>query len=228
MILGQMLQRLRDRTHLLNKDSALINELNSASDWTWNRIVTSNNNILKVDNFQATMAAQTSSFNIGAAIAPVTLVATKWLGTMFQGETKFNPVKWVDSSDDKFIAADQSPSPATNSPVYAASENLTWVRFAPPLPVGCIIRVDYIYAPLGLDLNQKVLSDLPAMVHESIVDKATAQVFVNLDDDRSEYWEGQALAKLYSAANSISTRQYQQPTRTRPFTRCRSRARNGS
>jgi hypothetical protein len=216
MILESMLIRLRDRTHMLSKDSMLIGELNSAQDHIWNRIITNNANILKVDDKELTLAAQTSSYDLATNVSTtVTLVAVKWLGVKLTGDTKFQSVVFIDSSDDRFISADQD-SAATAQPVYAAMENFNQVRFAPPLPSGAILRVDYIYGPLGLDLATNCSPDLPYLVHEAIVDKATAQVFVNLDDDRAGYWEAQSLGKLYAASNSLNRRQYAQQPRTRP------------
>ena len=216
-----MLQLVRDRTHLLNKDSLLIEELISAQDWAFERLITNNANILKTSNFQATLVAQTSSYDLATAVsATVTLIAVKWLGVKLSGDTRFLPVSFIDSSDDRFIAADQDTA-ATAGPVYAAMENFNQVRFAPPLPIGAIIRCDYIYSPLDLSLSSNVIEDLPVIVHQSIVDKACAQVFVTLDDDRAGYWEGQALSKLYSASNSLNRRQYAQQPKTRPSTRSR-------
>lgn len=218
MILERMITRIQDRTQS-NNIGSIIDELNSAQDFIWNRIITNNSNILKVDNCQLTMAAQTSSYDLGANVTSGTLVAIKWLGTMFSGETIFNPVGWIDSSSDQFLLADQSTQAATNSPVFAASENFTQVRFAPPLPAGTVIRVDYIYTPTDLSLSANILSDLPNIVHEAMTDKATAQTFMNIDDgSRAAYWEGQARDKLMSAQNSLRRRQYQQTPQTRSST----------
>lgn len=215
MILERMITRIQDRTQA-NNIGSIIDELNSAQDFIWNRIITNNSNILKVDNCELTMAAQTSSYDLGANVTPGTLVAIKWLGTKFQSETVFNPVGWIDSSSDQFLLADQSTQAATNSPVYCASENFTQVRFAPPLPAGTMIRVDYIYTPTYLNLSGSIVSELPAIVHEAMTDKATAQTFINIDDSaRAAYWEGQAMSKIISAQNSLRRRQYQQTPQTR-------------
>jgi len=215
MILETMLQSLRDRTHVLNKDAMLIAESNSAQSWAWNRLVTSNDNILKTDDFEATLAATTHSYNLATAVSStLTLVAVKWLGVKLTGDTKFLPVIFIDSSDDRFISKDQD-STATTHPIYAAMENFNQVRFAPGLPSGAIVRCDYIYGPLDLDLNSNVTPDLPYLVHDASLDKATAQVFTTLDDDRAGYWEMQALSKLLSASNAINRQQYQQQPRTR-------------
>lgn len=214
MILTRQITRIQDRTQS-NNIGSIIDELNSAQDFVWNRIITNNANILKVDNCQLTMAAQTSSYDLGTNVTTGTLVAIKWLGTKFSGETVFNPVGWVDSSSDAFILADQSTQAATNSPVLCASENFTQVRFAPPLPSGTVLRCDYIYTPTDLSLSSNIISDLPAIVHEAMTDKATAQTFINIDDlTRASYWEGQALSKLVSAQNSLRRRQYQQTPQT--------------
>lgn len=215
MILTRQITRIQDRTQQNNVGS-IIDELNSAQDFIWNRIITNNSNILKVDDCELTMAAETSSYDLGANVTSGTLVAIKWLGTKFAAETVFNPVGWADSSSDEFILADQSQQAATNSPVLCASENFTQVRFAPPLPAGTMIRVDYIYTPTELSLSSTVISDLPAIMHECMTDKATAQTFINIDDmTRAAYWEGQAMSKLLSAQNSLRRRQYQQTPQTR-------------
>ncbi len=215
MILERMVTRIQDRTQS-NNIGSIIDELNSAQDFVWNRIITNNANILKVDNCQITLAAQTSSYDLAANVTSGTLIEIKWLGVQFSGDTVFNPVTWIDSSNDNFIAADQSAQPASSSPVFASSENFNKVRFAPPLPSGTVLRVDYIYAPVDLSLPTRTTSDLPFIVHEAITDKATAQTYVNIDDmTRAQYWEVQATSKLMSAQNVLNRRQYQQQPRIR-------------
>lgn len=215
MILTRQITRIQDRTQQ-NNIGSIIDELNSAQDFIWNRIITNNSNILKVDDCELTMSAQTSSYDLGSRVTTGTLVAIKWLGTKFATEIIFSPVGWIDSSSDQFMLADQSPQAATSSPVLCASENFTQVRFAPPLPSGTIIRCDYIYTPADLSLSANIISDLPAIMHEAMTDKATGQTFANIDDmGRAAYWEGQAMSKLLSAQNSLRRRQYQQTPQTR-------------
>lgn len=220
MILETQVIAIQDRTKS-SRIPMIVAELNSAQDWAWNRILTSNPNIMKVDDVEKTMIGQTSSYNLALNVsATQTLVAVKWLGVKLTGDTKFTAVVFIDSSDDRFMAADQDTA-AVGQPVFAAMENFNQVRFAPPLPSGAIVRVDYIYAPADLDFEVNTTPDLPQTVHQACTDKATAQVFVTLDDDRAGYWEAQALSKLYSAMNTINRQQYAQQPRTRPSTRYR-------
>lgn len=220
MILETQITTIQSRTRSA-RIPEIIQELNSAQDWAWNRICTSNANILKTNDVEKTMVAQTSSYNLAAQVSSTqTLVAVKWLGVKLTGDTKFTAVVFIDSSDDRFLSADQDPA-VTGQPVYAAMENFNQVRFAPPLPTGAIIRCDYIYSPADMDLAINVSPDLPQTVHQCCTDKATAQIMVNLDDDRAGYWEAQALGKLYSAQNAINRQQYAQQPRTRPSTRYR-------
>lgn len=212
------MQLVKRRTHA-SRDADVIGELTSAQDWCWNRVASGSSNILKVDDTELTMAAQTSSYDLATNVSTTkTLIAIKWLGVKLSSETKFTPVIFLDSSDDRMIYADQDTA-ATVQPIYCSIENFGQVRFAPPLPSGTIIRCDYIYAPTDLSLASNASPDLPILVHNAIADKATAQIFINLDDDRAGYWEGQSIAKLYSAINVLNRRQFQQQPRTRPSVR---------
>lgn len=215
MILEAQITQIMERTGS-NDTNSIITELNSAQDDIWNQIIVMNENILKVDNCQLTMAALTSSYDLGASVTTGTLVAIKWLGVKFAADTVFNPVIWIDSSTDAFILADQSIQAATTSPVYATSENFTRVRFAPPLPAGTIIRADYIYMPVEMNLSTKIVSDLPKIVHQAMTDIATAQTFTNIDDlDRYKVWAFTGQRKVAAAMNSLRKRQYQQTPQTR-------------
>lgn len=216
-----MLQVLRDRTHL-QKDSVLEAELTSAQSFIWNRLITDDNGLL-VESTQLTLAVDTSSYDLAAALAVAdnkVFVALKFLGIKPAGSTRFSPVRFINSSAPRFISASQDDA-GSGSPVYAASENFDQIQFAPPLLAGTVIRVDYIYAPAALNLATRILSDLPELVHQAIVDKATAQVFNILDDTREQAWELRAIDKFISAQNAINRRQYQQQPRTRPSSRGR-------
>lgn len=222
--LEAMVRMLRKRTKLNNDDQYLIDELNSAQDWVYNRLTVMDENILKNSDEQFTMASQTQTYDIAANVSRPDMYAVKWLGVKLSGDTQFNPVRWMDSSEDSFMSADQQTA-ATGHPILCESLNFGQVRFAPPLPAGAQIMVSYVYIslPFNLDTNAALTSStypgLPNPMYQAIVDKASAQVFMTLDDTRAQYWEGQALAKLRAALNVIDKRQWQQIPRVKGFMR---------
>lgn len=203
----------------IRQDPDIIIKLNSAQDELANRILTMDENILKVSNDQNTLSATTSSYDLAANVSTGVLYQLKWLGIKLDGDTKFHEVVFVDSSDNEFISLDQETTTATGHPILCAIENFNQVRFAPPLPSGAILRTDYIYKPAPLSLDSNIESDLPEPFHEAMVAKAKAEAFAGIDDDRVSYFERIALAKLYGAQNLLGQRQLSQPLRTRPFQR---------
>lgn len=215
---------LRKRTGIRNDDPFLILELNSAVDWAFNAVLVMNEDILKNEDEQFTISTQTSSFDIGAAVSAADMYSIKWLGIKLPGDQKFNPVQFMDSAVDTFMSADQD-TPATAHPIFCDTKNWTQVRFAPPLPPGAQILVSYIYIPrlMSLDTNAALTSStypgIPNAFNQCIVDKATAQLYMDIDDTRVQYWEDQAKQKLRRALNVLDKRQWQQIPRLRGFHR---------
>lgn len=223
--LEAMLRLIKKRTGLNNDDAYLVDEINSAYDWTFSRIMTMNEDISRQDDETFTMTAVTSDFDLGAAVSRPDMYAIKWLGVKFLGNSKFSPVRFMDSAVDVFMSADQDAQPAMSHPVLCDTKNFSQVRFAPPLPVGAQILVSYVYIPQLFDLAQNAAISsssypgIPNPVIQSITDKATAQVFSTLDDTRMAYWEEQHRMKLRSALNVIDKRQWQQIPKITGFKR---------
>lgn len=216
MNLETMIQRVKDDTQA--EDPFIVGKLNSAQDWIWNRLMVMDANILKVDDDQNTLAADTSTYDLAANVATGALYQIKWLGVKFSGDTKFHPVTFMNSSDERFVWADQQDAISSGT-VYAAIENFDQVRFAPPLLSGTIIRTDYIYKPRTLALGTQAVPDLPEVFHEAQVARATGEAFLGIDDDRVGVYFGMAMDKLYGALNVAGLGQTQQPFRTRPSLR---------
>ena len=216
MDLETMIRSVRDDTQISNAQK-IIDKLNSGQAWVTDRVLVMDENILKVSNDQNTLGATTSTYDLAANVNTGVLYQLKWLGVRLSGDTKFQPIRFVDSSDNEFISLDQETTTATSHPVLCAVENFNQVRFAPPLASGVVIRTDYIYKPAPLSLESNIESDLPETFHETIVAKAKAEAFAGIDDDRIAYFERMALDKLYAAMNVLGQRQLQQPPRTRPF-----------
>jgi hypothetical protein len=219
-----MLQKLRDRTHLLNNDPYLLDELNTAGDWVFNQIMVMDEDIMKAENEQFTIAAQTSSYDLGANVAKANMYAIKWLGVKLAGDTKFNPVQWMDSAKDLFMSADQD-QPATAHPIYCDTKNFSQVRFAPALPAGAVIRVDYIYCMqlMDLDTNAALSSSaytgIPNPFNQAIVHYATGLVMTGIDDLRDMIWERRAKEAVRVALNVLDKRQWQQIPKVKGFSR---------
>ncbi len=222
--LEDALRLLRKRTHLNNDDPFLIDELNSAADWAYNRLFTLNEDICKNESEIITLASQTSSYDLGANVQRPNMYAVKWLGVQLVANAKFSPVQWMDSANDAFQSANQDP-PATAFPVFCDTKNFNQVRFAPPLPAGAKIQVDYIWIPMLMNLNTNAsftsatYPGMPNPIYQSVVDKATAQVYIDIDDTRVVYWEDQAKRKLREALNLVDKRQWQQIPRVKGFAR---------
>lgn len=221
---SQILQRIKDRTHYTS-DDRILGEIKSAQDWAFNRLYNSENgpDTVMTAATELTLASRTREYDLGAQLTG-TLYGIKQLWLRFTSETVFSPMRPVDSDDLRFIFNDQWTSTdttvATGHPVMYDSENFSKVRFSPPLPANSVLRVDFWRKPPNIDpaANNTLAygDDLPEPLYEAIADKTTAQVFVNLDDDRSNYWDQQAEFKLRQALYAINKRN-QGPVITQPF-----------
>lgn len=217
MILQDMIARVTADTSNANTEK-IVGKLNAAQDWIWNRILPMNTEILKITDDQITVASDTKSYDLNAHVSTGTLYEIQWMGVQFAGQTNFFPVQYVNGSNPTFIYWDQQDEQAVN-PQYVAIDDFNEVRFAPGLPSGSVIRVDYIYKPRTLSLAQQVNCDLPDPFHEAVVSEATSLIWRMMDDTRSGQAHSEALDRLYGGINVLAKRQFQQPFATRPSSR---------
>lgn len=225
MTSADMITRLKNRTFNTN-DLKLIGELNSARNWAWMRVYNSENGpdlLLSIDN-EKTMASRTRDYDLGANITG-TLYGIKQLWLRFPSDMNFTPMVARDMASSGFRANDQYPSSdtttvATGHPVQYEVVNFAKLRFAPPLPINAVIRVDAWIRPPDIDpVANPSLSygnDIPEPLHESICDKATAQVFSLMDDTRAAEWEVRAETQFRNAMYML-TKRNQGPVATTPY-----------
>ena len=222
----EMVGRVRDRTSYKN-DKKIVGELASSADWAYNRVFNSANgpNQFLVPAEEVTISSRTQTYNLGAALAGGNLYGVKLLWLKFSSDTVFTPMVPLDSGDLRFIAADNVPDSdtttvATGHPVFYDVLDFAQVRFAPALP-ACTIRASYWIKPTPPDPtanNAQGYASRDALepTHEAIVDKATAQIFRLLSDDRSLEYVIDAERKLVDALHVVGKR-VAGPITTQPF-----------
>mgnify|MGYP001566524748 CR=1 FL=1 len=191
-------------------------KLDSVQDTLWNRILTMNEEILKVTGDITTLTADTSNLDFADEVTTGIPYSFQWLGVKYSGDSKYNEVRFVDGSDPEFIALDQEDA-TERYPVLAVIHNFTEVRFAPPLPSGTLVRLDYIYRPTDITVDRGAYEpDIPRPFHKALLAEATAECFIGQDEDNKATWhKRQSLDKLYGGLNVLKTRQFQQQFRTR-------------
>lgn len=220
-----MIQRVKDRTHSKD-DLRIIGELNSSKDWASNKLFNAEGgpDTLATYATQLTISSRTREYDLGTNVTG-TIYGIKQLWLKFSTDTNFVLMVERDASDPVFTANDPYPSSdsttvAEGHPVYYHVQNFSKIRCAPPLPADSTLRADFFRKPPNLDpVTNNALAygdDIVEPIHEAVVDKATAQMFINQDDDRVHYWEGQAREKLTDARYLIRAR-VQGPVRTKPF-----------
>ena len=225
MTVADMVDRIKVRT-FQKDDTKVIGELRAAVDWAFNRIFDTENgaDLIATWGSELTMAAQTREYNLAANVSG-TIYGIKALWLRFSTETTFTPMRPVDSADMRFLFDDQYASSDTTTvavghPVLYDVVQFGKLRFAPPLPSGSVLRVDYWKKPAIVDPTTNntldLGTDLPPVVDESIIDKATGQIFDLMDDTRAEKWEKRAEARLTDALYVI-VRRTSGPTETQPF-----------
>jgi hypothetical protein len=226
----EMVTAVRNRTHMKD-DTRVLQELNAAQSWAFNRLYTSENGReLLVSFAQEIEVTETLRDYAIADDLNFAAVGFKQLWLKFASETTFTPMVPVDSTDVRFVSGDVGDSDstvvATGHPVYYQVRGFNAVRFSPPVPSGCTLRVDYYRYPGEIDptVNNTLdtENDLPAFVHEAIVEYATAEIWDQMDDDR-------AMARRFSARELLTAaiyavgRRTQGPTVTTPYRGGRSR-----
>ena len=220
-----MVTRVKDRSRHRD-DTRVIGEVRSAQTWAWFKIFNSENgpDLLSTFGTELTLLATTREYDIGANITG-TLYGIKQLWLKLPQDRSFTPMTFADVNDkqftlnDQWLAADQDRI-AQGHPVYYDIIDFARVRFSPPLPAQSVLRADVWLRPPDIDptLNPTLTygNDIPVPAHEAIVDKATAQIFELLDDDRWTDWNTMAEQKLRDAMYLL-TKRTQGPPRTQPF-----------
>ncbi len=231
MTTADMIALLKQRTKI--QDSAkLLVELRVAYRWAVNKIYKSADgpNLLVTVGEELSIAATTREYDLEANLVGGTLLGMKQLWLKLPGESKFTPMVPRDVNDSEFQLLDSQtaadPLIASVHPVLYSMINFSQARFAPALPGGSTLRVDY--ARIGpapdptTNPTQEDGTDIPGLFHDGVVNKATAHLFNTLDDNREGSWETRAESVLNDAifAAGKGTRA-EHPVRTRPF-------RNGS
>ena len=215
MTLEEMLESVREATQE-SRENVILIALNAAQDYFSNRLYPMNKEILKITDHQITISGTTDVYDLGANVLTTTkLYAIEFLGVKHTTDTDFIPVTFVSGGSAEFRYWAQQPAQSIQ-PVLCVSDNFDQVTFAPPLPDATKLRLDYIYNPAKMDLATNVQCRLPEPVHEAVVSEAKARVFRGLDDLRSQEYHLEALDNYNGAKNTIGTRQFQDPQRTRP------------
>ncbi len=200
----------------------IVRKLNKAMSYVANRILATNVEILKVTDDQIVLAADAKSYDLAANVSTGELLQLEFLGVQYSSETVFTPVEFIKGNSEQFVYSDQQPVQAVH-PQYCVIDNFNKVRFAPGVPSGSTLRVDYIYKPATMSLVTQTTCQLPSIFHEVIVSDAIRQCFLRLDDTRDSLYKFQAMDELYGALNVLNSRQFQQSPKTRPSTSRRQR-----
>ncbi len=192
-------------------------EVNAAIQWAFNRIFLSARGPDMISSFsnEEDNATAVQSVSLATTTGESTLMGVKKLALKLPGELTYTPMIEIDSADPRFTDiydnSDTASNVAIGHPVYWMFLASQVARFNVILPAGSSIRTDFFrFITLG------DLTGLSDVVHNAIISKATATVFLNLDDDRYLAWNGMAERELTDAIHVIN-RTVQGPTCTRPF-----------
>jgi len=220
-----MMTRLRTRTRIQD-DAKIIGELRSAFSWARNRYFNTEHGPDDLDKIgeEMTISAVARDYDLGSNLAEHPL-GYKALWLKFAADTFFTPMVNADTSRPEFMRNDaivsaDTTTVASGHPVYFDIVNFDQVRFAPQLPAGCKIRVDYYkLAPFPDPTANDQLTpgvDITDIVHEAIVAKASSLLMITLSDDRAGVYEVLANQFLQDALYTAQ-RRVQKPVATTPF-----------
>jgi len=238
MTTHEMLALLKQRTKVADETKRL-NELWSAYRWAVKRIYNSSDGpkLLSTVGLElAALTGTTKTYDLAAAVKAANggdFLGVKKLWVKLPSDTRFVPMEPADSNEPDFVNADSDPAAnltvAQGHPVQYDVINFAQARFAPALPATAVVRIDVfrIAPPPGLDESSDLESssdldkepvvgqELPAIFHEAMVWKATAQLFHGLDDVREAIDERRATGELDEAI--YMAKRNQSPTVTQPF-----------
>lgn len=214
--------------------------LQKAYRWVVRRVFNSQDGpalLASVDEELPALLVVTKQVDLAPSLAHP-LLAFKKLWVKLPADTKFVGMEPDDTNDPSFSDLDGDPASniqeiAQGHPVLYDIFNFSQARFAPALPIGAVIRVDYyrlgtdIGAPDGdtqsHELNEQpvVGEDLPGVFDDAVTSKAVSLLFNKIDDDREASWEARALDEITDAL--YTCKRTQSPTQTQPFRRQRRR-----
>ena len=215
-----MLTRVKQRTRMQD-EYRILTELQHAYGWVLRRVYNTEKgpNLLITIDEELSINATTRDYDLASNLAHA-LLGVKQLWLKLPSDTTFTPMVTADTNSSVFVVTDSASITATGHPVFYDVVNFDKVRFAPALPSGSTIRVDYYRLAPDLDPttdNSPTSShDLPEIFHDAVVSKTTAQVYGLLDDTREITWEQRAVADLQEAVY-VANRRVQAPTQTEPF-----------
>lgn len=230
---NQMVALITQRTKIASR-TKIFAELDSAFRWVVRRVYNSADGpdlLTTVGDELPALVAVTKTLDIAAQVTGV-LIGIKKLWVKLPADTVFVSMVPADINEPEYIEADaftaENPEIAAGHPVLYDILNFSIARFAPSLPIGAVIRVDYFRmgpAPGVPESGETSASednedweagkDLPSIFHDAIVSKATAQLFSMLDDARETTWELRAKDELNDAI--YMGRRVQFPVSTQPF-----------
>lgn len=226
----ELIDRVKARTGQTNSNEVkIIGEINSAMHWAYTRLYNSENGPDTIATWakELTLASLAREYDLGANVDG-TIYGVKKLWLKMSADSIFSQMVPMDSADPRFASSDDLLASATDAysggPLYYDVINLSKLRFSRALPAGTIIRADYWRKPPDIDptVNNTLAygDDIPEPLYEPILDKATAQMHVNIDDTRVIYWDGAAERKLSDALYLLRKR-HQGPVETAPYRRRR-------
>ncbi len=225
MLTSEMMDLLKLRTKVADQSKLLL-ELRSGYRWAARRIFNAEGGpdlLVTLGEELTALAATTRDYNVGSLTAGV-LLGIKQLWVKLPSDSKFTLMEPTDAGNVCFTNADSAttaaPVTAIGHPVFYTVVNVSKVRFAPALPSGAVVRIDYFRTgePPDPTTNptQTNGTDLPDVFHDAICSKAIAQTFGFLDDSREGAWETRARDELNDAIY-LATKRTQSPPQTTPF-----------
>jgi hypothetical protein len=216
MNLETMIRDLRDRVKITDNDQLIVDKLNSALSWAWNRIILTNPNLELTFESTGTFAADTETFDLAAALSTGQLDQLKAYWIKGAGDTDYVPVLFKDANDPEFLARTQWTAQLAQ-PVYVAVINYDQVRHAPTVPSGSMWRADWVGRPPSFSLETRPVPTLPDCVHDALVSRAEALLFRGIDDVRSGIAFNEASDLLSTGMKVIKRRQTLTGIKTKPY-----------
>lgn len=189
--------------------------LQKAYRWAVRRVFNSEsgpNLLASIGEELTALASVTKTLDIESLLSHE-LLGFKKLWLKLPSDIKFVGMEKRDTNDEAFEDGDADPAAsltvAMGHPVVYDIINFGQARFAPALPIGAVIRVDYyrLARVPGQDDSGDVDSseeadvpvvgeDLPAIFDDAITSEACSILWSKLDDDREMEWHQRALSEL--------------------------------
>lgn len=211
MALEDWVRTLRNRCQIHDDDTHIVDELNIAIKWAWQKAFLVNTNLQLTFETTGTFGAITENYD-----ANTYGIKAFWVKN--PTDTEYVQVIFMDGNDPRFLARTQM-DPQLIQPTYATKFNFDSIRFAPALPAGMNYRVDWIdYPPvLSMDTNINTLTLEP--IELAVLSYAEGLLWRGQDDTRS----GEAMAEAHrfigTSIKTLKQRQFSTKQKTKPFPR---------